>query len=685
MARYNLNEVLKSRKNSQSDEISSGEVKLDDVSRVKVLSPTRQVLKRFWRNRLAIAGFMILVAMFVFCFIGPLFYSYGQKDIFHKYQPQNVNYALAKVNDSFSGYPVDESVEFDTSEKNAMNSHIKNMIANGKESYLAVREEAAVFVEKLGEDTFTMNRADVKEICTIGSRQEKVGSYDMVTKEIEFANGIEPIEGLAVVAAKNIEKTSDAGSFEFGGATYSYAKDSGKRFSITKVDEGIAYADGVSMNEDFEAKAANAVQNGENFSYNGKDYVLSETEDETAKIYCLNALQLGMVYSNLTFDAFETNVKVSDTFRANALMAAYQNGSFNAEGEDYTVTQDNGVLLVSKADGTQFGEFSAMSIRRYSGADSMEYQLKKDISNAIAEMIASGKKTTDITCVLPQQDKDGKYIYDEDGNLSYVDSDLIITQRDTGEYVINCEQIIYVIDMYASPTWSHLLGTDGDGMDVLARIMYGGRVSLMVGFVVIIIETILGIIMGGISGYFGGWVDTVIMRLVDIFYCLPSLPIMIIIGAMMDAARMNPYTRLLIMMASLGVMGWAGVARLVRGQILSLREQEFMVATEATGVKVRARIFRHLVPNVMPQLIVSATMGLGDVILEESTLSFLGLGVKHPMATWGTMINSVSTASAMAHYAYIWIPVGLLICLTVIAFNFVGDGLRDAYDPRSKR
>ena len=229
-----------------------------------------------------------------------------------------------------------------------------------------------------------------------------------------------------------------------------------------------------------------------------------------------------------------------------------------------------------------------------------------------------------------------------------------------------------------------MLGTDGDGYDVLARMMYGGRISLMVGFVVVFLEILLGVIMGGIAGYFGGAVDTVIMRLVDIFYCLPSMPILIILGAMMDAQRFSTYGRLFVMMASLGIMGWAGIARLVRGQILSLREQEFMVAAEAGGVRVSRRIFRHLVPNVMPQLIVTATSSLGGIIITESTLSFLGLGVKHPLATWGTMINSVSTQAALEHYYYIWIPVGLLICLTVIAFNFVGDGLRDAFDPRSK-
>ena len=315
----------------------------------------------------------------------------------------------------------------------------------------------------------------------------------------------------------------------------------------------------------------------------------------------------------------------------------------------------------------------------------MAYDLKKAISAKVDEMLTNGVKTDTLLAEIPMQNEDGSYSEDEDGNYILNETEMKITQRLEGEYVINCNQINFVIDMFSSPSAKHLLGTDGDGFDVLARVMYGGRISLMVGFIVVLLECFLGVVMGGLAGYFGGWVDNLIMRLVDVFYCLPSLPIMIILGAMMDAMRLDPYLRLLVMMAALGLMGWAGVARLVRGQILSLREQEFMVATEATGIRIKDRIFKHLVPNVMPQLIVTATMGLGGVIITESTLSFLGLGVKHPLATWGTIINSVSSASAMAHYAFIWIPVGLLICFTVIAFNFVGDGLRDAYDPKGKR
>jgi peptide/nickel transport system permease protein len=242
-----------------------------------------------------------------------------------------------------------------------------------------------------------------------------------------------------------------------------------------------------------------------------------------------------------------------------------------------------------------------------------------------------------------------------------------------------------LLDMYSFPSWSHPLGTDSNGMDVLTRLMYGGRISLLVGFAVVFIEMFIGIIIGGISGYFGKWIDTLLMRFVDLFNCIPTWPIIIIFGAVMDALEVNSYVRVFLMMIILGLLGWTSVARVVRGQILSLREQDFMVAAEATGLSVSRRIFRHLVPNVMPLLIVQATMGLGGIIITEATLSFLGLGVKYPLASWGSIINAATNLHVMTNYWFIWVPAGLLILLTVLGFNFVGDGLRDAFDPKMKR
>ena len=242
-----------------------------------------------------------------------------------------------------------------------------------------------------------------------------------------------------------------------------------------------------------------------------------------------------------------------------------------------------------------------------------------------------------------------------------------------------------VFNIYSFPTFEHPLGTDKNGMDILTRLMYGGRVSLVIGFIVVFMETFLGVILGGIAGYFGGWVDNLIMRLVDVFYCIPSMPILIILGAAMDQLNVDPQIRMLYLMLILGFLGWAGIARLVRGQILSLREQEFMTATEACGIRASRRIFRHLVPNVIPQLIVTCTMSLGSTIITEATLSFLGLGVKFPFASWGNIISDVSDSYVMTTYWFVWIPAGICLLIAVLGFNFVGDGLRDAFDPRMKR
>ncbi len=231
----------------------------------------------------------------------------------------------------------------------------------------------------------------------------------------------------------------------------------------------------------------------------------------------------------------------------------------------------------------------------------------------------------------------------------------------------------------------HLLGTDKNGCDVLSKLMEGGRISLSIGFIVVILETLIGVILGGISGYFGGWVDQVIMRIVDIFNCIPTLPILLIASAVIDSWNVPADKRIYLLMAIITFFSWSGVARLVRGQILSLREQEYITATEVMGIPVWRRIFVHLMPNVMPQLIVSMTLGLGSVILYESTLSYLGLGVQPPKSAWGTMISAAKETDILSHYVNLWLPAGIMIVIAVLGFNFIGDGLRDAMDPKARK
>lgn len=230
---------------------------------------------------------------------------------------------------------------------------------------------------------------------------------------------------------------------------------------------------------------------------------------------------------------------------------------------------------------------------------------------------------------------------------------------------------------------SHWMGTDNLGYDVLTRLMYGGRISLTIGFVVVILETVIGVIMGSLAGYFGKWVDNLIMRVVDVLSCIPSLPIMLILYSVFY--NIKDVSKLYYMMMVLCLIGWVGTARLVRGQILSLREQEFMLAAKASGLSTMSKMFKHLLPNVIPQLIVSMTLSLGSVILMEATLGFLGIGAPADTPTWGNLINLANNSLYREYYPNLWIGSGVCITLAILAFNFVGDGLRDAFDPKMKR
>jgi peptide/nickel transport system permease protein len=272
--------------------------------------------------------------------------------------------------------------------------------------------------------------------------------------------------------------------------------------------------------------------------------------------------------------------------------------------------------------------------------------------------------------------------------VPYTETEIFYVDEETGMEVRMNELRNYptaILMTKSAPSKTHLLGTNEMGQDQLVRLMYGGRISLMVGFVVVVVEMLLGVTMGGLAGFYGGWVDMVVMRLVEMFVSIPFIPLMLIISSLLISLKISPQYKIYYTMFIMGVIYWAGVARMIRGNILSLREMEYMQACEATGIRTRKRIFKHLIPNTMPLIIVMATMDLGGVILMESTMSFLGIGVGVPYASWGNMVSSVKDNVVMRNCPWIWITPGIFILLTVLAFNFVGDGLRDAFDPRMKR
>ena len=449
-----------------------------------------------------------------------------------------------------------------------------------------------------------------------------------------------------------------------------------------------------------QAKAMLAIQQGkDSFNFSNHNYTMNKVSDEMFTISC-DGVMVGYAAKDMV-NADAADQKLSFEFNYQAL-TAYATGAkeFTADGVTYALAEDGGVTL----DGADYAYISRYLVQ----AISPDVFLSRDFKDKLLATIATaqdGKATftyTDESLIMnePEQTEDGENangqtsgINTEDPNAPKQDdtSNTATAEYDlefkaaTNSWQILQEKSSRQYDQYSFPNMKHWLGTDMYGMDMLTRLMYGGRVSLLIGFIVIIIETVIGVIFGGISGYFGGWVDNLIMRIVDIFYCIPSMPVIIILGAAMDASRVDPTIRMVYLMLILGFLGWAGIARLVRGQILSLREQEYMAAAEACGLSVSRRIFKHLIPNVVPQLIVTCTMGLGSVIIMEATLSFLGLGVKFPFASWGNIISDVNNTHVLTTYWFIWIPAGVLLLLTVLAFNLVGDGLRDAFDPKMKR
>ena len=573
----------------KKDEHVSTSQALDDEQRVKVLSPGMLVAKRFFRNKLAVAGLVILVAMFVFSFVGGMISPYGESQVFRKTEHVWKDYAGATYNKAYIFETVD-GTEFPAAGQQ------KFILATNKGDASFEADDVTYALENKGEEYWAIYSAEpVATVLTLkGKSTYKESGSVTVTDEIK--------EGYEA-AVENDEDT-----FEVDGTTYSIEK-SGRENVITISGE-VAFA--------------------------------------TKKVFSAasNDAELGFEFQQLALDALEAG-----------------DDSFECDGVTYEMSTVEGETATEiTKDGEVYATVSGLLVSPQANGVFLSLSFKEAVEQAITE------KASTFTAL---NENGGEETYQ--------------LQTKNTQYVVRNQKETTVNDTYSAPSKKHWAGTDGNGMDMLTRLMYGGRISLMIGFVVIIIEGIIGILIGGISGYFGGWVDTILMRVVDVVICIPAMPLYIIIGSVMDYYKIDPRIRIYALCAILGIVGWPSIARMVRGQILSLREQEFMVATEATGVRVSRRIFRHLIPNVIPQLIVIATMGLGDVILMEATLSFLGIGVKFPYASWGNIVNAVNDVYVLTNFWFVWIPAGFLILLTVLGFNFVGDGLRDAFDPKMKR
>jgi peptide/nickel transport system permease protein len=257
----------------------------------------------------------------------------------------------------------------------------------------------------------------------------------------------------------------------------------------------------------------------------------------------------------------------------------------------------------------------------------------------------------------------------------------------TAEAYANCNDLSIKLQ---PPSRQHPFGTDTIGRDILARTIYGGQISLSIGLFAAIVEVMIGVVVGAVAGYFGRWVDDILMRITEAMLIIPSLFLLIVLGKALggiipevEILGRSLSGSVIVIILVIGFTSWMYLARIVRANVLSLKELDYISASRALGVSDARIIFRHLLPNTIAPIIVSATLGVSGAILTESYVSFLGLGVQTPTASWGNMLDSAVKYIQTA--PWLWFFPGLLILLTVLCINFIGDGLRDALDPRSTR
>ena len=228
----------------------------------------------------------------------------------------------------------------------------------------------------------------------------------------------------------------------------------------------------------------------------------------------------------------------------------------------------------------------------------------------------------------------------------------------------------------AAPSFEYWLGTDQTGRDVLSRLIYAARVSLLVGIGSVLIGVAIGTLLGLVSGFFGGSIDMIVMRITDVFMSFPQIMLILVVASLVGPSLWN-------VIIILGLLGWTTVARLVRGSVLSVKQTDYVKAGVALGLGTPRILFMHILPNVTAPILVNATFGVANAILVEASLSFLGLGVQPPTASWGNMLTDAQSLTVLTSEPWLWVPPGVMIIITVLSANFIGDGLRDALDPKS--
>ena len=612
------------------------ETEKNNLTVEKIDTPTQVAFKNFFRNKLAVTGLIVFVSIFLFVFIGSNILSF---DAYY-------NQPVLKDIQPGKGY-----LKF-PSELNGQN--IKE-ITSGVSFSAALTEEGKVYVWG----------KDIENVLTIPENIKKVIETEKVT---DIAAGDRHI-----VILTEDEKV------------YGWGYNSFQQTNIDSLLEGgsseeISCPPGGCPDSMFEGKPSMIIQNS--------DIKSVEAGDQTTGILTTKGqLVIWGAVMNNGFDKVPESIqgKIKDfKMSTNAIVVLLEDGTVEVYGvvgavQKYYLPKEltDGSVNVVQID-VSYNNAMALDDKgklHMWGPSSYPIMDVPEFASEVLKIQAGREHATvllaDGSVVTWGTDNYGETDMPQVSNVKDVFSDMYQS------YTVNEEN-----QLTAWGNDGFVLGSDNFGRDLLSRLLHGGRVSLTVGAIAVVIEIILGVIVGMIAGFKGGRIDNLLMRMAEIVGSFPFYPLVITLSAMLPPGT-KPQQKLVMIMVILGLTGWTGIARLVRGQILQEREKDFVLAARSLGIKESNIIVRHILPNVMNIVIVQITLGYASSLLSEAGLSFLGFGVPFPYPSWGNMLSDAQSPSVIEKMWWRWVFPGFMVFLTALSVNIIGDGLRDALDPKS--
>ena len=632
----------KANKKGAPENLSAEErAKAADVE--QIVSPMRQIVNNFLSRNLAVGALVLLIVMFITMFVGPMFmpkYSDSYTDVTQQNIPPTMSLRSVPSGLKNDIKMIDGYGSFTVGLSNAGKVYVWGSTKIGTTGV-----DVADIPEDLPQGNIAMVAAGIDHIVAIDNDgmvwcwgNKKLGQYGTEAEAEASGQGVSP--NIAYIPQELVDNGVDLANVK--------KLTCGYQTSAILMNDGTLYLWG----------NKNVYKNFDLFLSAGSMYDMDFTLNYIVGINGRrNSLYTG---SRGLYDVVRANVGDKSV-----KIAEYLNG----RTIEQLVTTNNSVGLILSDGSICFaGDFTSKALKAPTLAADEYYvdviggaQHYTGLTNT-GKVYSWGQNTLD-QCEMPSKTTGVSKIYGG-SNQSYA--------VDAEDDLIN--------------SWGlkgYLFGTDTRGADIFQRIINGGKMTMTIGAIAVIISSIIGIVVGCIAGYFGGKVDILLMRVAEIFNAIPFLPFAMILSAVMGRMTLSENTRIFIIMVILGVLTWSGLARLVRGQVLVVRESEYVTAAKSMGVKESKIAFKHILPNVMSVILVNLMLNFGTCMLTESSLSYLGFGVAYPRPTWGNMLNGANNATIINNYWWQWVFTAAFLAITTICINIVGDALRDVMDPKS--